>query len=132
MLTTAESPSLQPRRVLIVDDCRVSRALLRLALRGQSYEVVEAPRLADARKLLAEQRIDLLVVDGLLPDGMGLDWIKEVRKQGSRVPILFLTSFFKDFASFQVLHRDLKVAHLLHKPVTPPQLLAQVNRALAA
>lgn len=115
-----------------MEDDRASRAAMRFAMSSQGFEILEAPRLADARRLLAAGRVDLVVVDGLLPDGLGVDLIKELRASGSTTPVIFLSSFFKDFATFKLLQHELKVVEVLHKPVVPADLLARVTRALAA
>ncbi len=125
------SPSTRAR-VLLVEDDRASRAAMRFAMSNQGFDILEAPRLSDARRLLAEGKVDLVVVDGLLPDGLGVDLIKELRARGSTTPVIFLSSFFKDFATFKLLQQELKVVEVLRKPVVPADLLARVTRALAA
>ena len=51
-----------------------------------------ARTLAQARACLAAGRFDLLILDVTLPDGTGFALCEELRRRGSRVPILFLTA----------------------------------------
>jgi two-component system KDP operon response regulator KdpE len=86
-------------RILAVDDDPAIRSLIRailaraddLALRGAV--VLEAATLAEARRLLASETINLLLLDVHLPDGLGLDLAAELRGDiPDRPAILALTA----------------------------------------
>ena len=62
-------------RLLLVDDDPLVLLILRAVLAAEGWQVVTALSLADARPLLAGA--EAIVVDGLLPDGHGLDLLKE-------------------------------------------------------
>ncbi len=117
-------------RVLVVEDDRTTRLILVSALRSAGYRVREAGRLDEARRLLAEETPDLLVVDGLLPDGTGMDLIAECRARYLKMEFIFLSAFFRDFRSFQSLRGNLAVQEVLHKPVTPQKLVGTVAKLL--
>lgn len=59
-------------------------------LKRRGYEVVTALTLAEAREQLAVATPDVIVLDIMLPDGSGLDYMKELR-QYSQIPVLLLT-----------------------------------------
>lgn len=61
------------------------------ALERQGYETEVARSVAEAEKYL-RQNFDLLLLDVSLPDGTGFEVCENVRKSGSRVPIIFLTA----------------------------------------
>lgn len=61
------------------------------ALERQGYETEVARSVAEAEKYL-RQSFDLLLLDVSLPDGTGFEVCENVRKSGSRVPIIFLTA----------------------------------------
>ncbi len=63
---------------------------LEAALPGWTLDV--APTLADARRLLAERRYDLLMLDFRLPDGDGIELLREVRAAGVDAPTLVVTT----------------------------------------
>ncbi len=75
--------------LLIEDNEKILQGNERM-LRRRGYEVVTALTLADARNAMKGQLPDLLVLDIMLPDGSGLDFMGELR-QHSRVPVLLLT-----------------------------------------
>ncbi len=65
--------------VLIVDDSLTVRMNLRQHLGGAGLETVVCANVAEARRALAENRFSLVVLDVLLPDGDGVDLLKEIR-----------------------------------------------------
>ncbi|HZH02630.1 MAG TPA: response regulator [Myxococcaceae bacterium] len=131
---TAAVPAATPTGpcVLVLDDDRVSRMALSRPLQKNGYQVVEAARISEAHALLAAHDVKVLIVDGLLPDGTGLEFITDLRKQGNNAPVFFVSSFFKDLQSYGVLRRELRVAGVLPKPFSAEQLTASVGNALAA
>ncbi|HEX3883815.1 MAG TPA: response regulator [Stellaceae bacterium] len=65
--------------VLIVDDSLTVRMNLRQHLGGAGLDTVVCATVAEARRALAENRFSLIVLDVLLPDGDGVDLLKEIR-----------------------------------------------------
>jgi len=82
------------RVFLLEDHSWFRKALADLLEREPDLEVVgEAGSLAEARRGAAEKAelIDLAVVDLLLPDGIGTELVRDLRAEGSDVPVLVLT-----------------------------------------
>ena len=82
------------RVFLLEDHSWFRKALADLLGRQPDLEVVaEAGSLAEARREAANkaERIDLAIVDLLLPDGVGTELIRDLRADGSEVPVLVLT-----------------------------------------
>ena len=81
-------------RALIVDDSLTVRMDLSDALEGAGFEAVQAATLAAARRALRDERIDLVVLDVILPDGDGLTLLEEIRSAPQRrtLPVMLLTS----------------------------------------
>ena len=80
---------------LLEDHSWFRKALADLLGRQPDLEVVaEAGSLAEARREAANkaERIDLAIVDLLLPDGVGTELIRDLRADGSGVPVLVLTA----------------------------------------
>ena len=75
--------------LLVEDNAQILRGNERLLIR-RGYEVVTALTLKDARKALEARMPGLIVLDIMLPDGSGLDFIAQLR-QTSRTPVLLLT-----------------------------------------
>lgn len=77
-------------KILIIEDETNVLSLNKEYLEGQGYEVVGVQTLAMARFHLDEQLPDLVLLDVMLPDGMGWDFCAEIRKK-TNAPIIFLT-----------------------------------------
>ena len=59
-------------------------------LEAEGYAVHAASSLSEGRAVLREEKIDLLILDIMLPDGSGIDFCAEIRKH-SDIPVLYLT-----------------------------------------
>ena len=79
-------------RILAVDDEPDLRSLLRILLKNRGYEVLEAASGTEAVELVrSEPRIDLVIMDIMMPGLNGVEACAEIRKF-STVPMLFLTA----------------------------------------
>ena len=75
--------------LLVEDNEQIMRGNERMLAR-RGYAVAAALTLGEARQAIGAQMPDLIVLDIMLPDGSGLDFMGEIR-QSSKVPILLLT-----------------------------------------
>ena len=83
--------------VLLLDDDHNFRSkFVARELSGRGYRILEAGKIKEARSLMSRERPDLLIADGLLPDGNGVEFISELRGGGADLPIIFLSAFWKD------------------------------------
>jgi DNA-binding NtrC family response regulator len=80
-------------RFLVVEDDNAVRTHLASYLREQQYEVTDVPTLAAARKTLMQDSYDLLLLDQRLPDGTGLDLLKEIKDRPYRPVVVCITGF---------------------------------------
>ncbi|RUM97641.1 response regulator [Pseudaminobacter arsenicus] len=115
-------------RVLIVEDEPPIRRLLRTSLASQGFLVTEA---ATGRSALAEierAEPDLVILDLGLPDIEGSELIRELRNQGSSVPILVLSSRADEPGKVEAL--DLGADDYVTKPFGTDELLARIRTAL--
>lgn len=79
------------KRILIIEDDRDLNQGLCLALQNSVHQIVSCFDLQSGRRVLAEQMVDLILLDINLPDGNGLTFLQELRK-GSAVPVILLTA----------------------------------------
>ncbi|HYV45105.1 MAG TPA: response regulator [Myxococcaceae bacterium] len=115
------------KRVLLLDDDADVRALLKTALGALGLEVVEARRAGDAERLLQQLGpVDVAVVDGLLPDGPGLEFVERLRGRDRQVRVVFLSAYYRDVDTFQQLTQELDVSLVAYKPVEPERFAAQI------
>ena len=76
---------------LLEDDETLGRGIA-MALTGTDTSVTCRSTLNLARETLAEERFDLLILDVNLPDGSGLDLLRQVRRNGDATPVILLTA----------------------------------------
>ena len=79
-------------RVLLIEDDYVLGEAVREHVASLGYGVDWMKRLDDAREALATVAYELVLLDLNLPDGRGLDLLRELRRQGSAVPVIILTA----------------------------------------
>jgi len=111
----------------VVDDEPAIRRLLRSTLRVQDYEVLEAGSVAEALDVVAEGRVDLMILDLGLPDGDGIEVIRDVR-QDSMLPIIVLSS--RDDERGKVAALDAGADDYITKPFGVEELMARTRAAL--
>ena len=117
-----------PLRILVVDDEPAIRRFLRTSLVAQGYQVVEAGNGQAARDAFRRDRPDVLVVDLGLPDIDGFAIIREIREQGSAVPIIVLSSRADEAGKVRAL--DLGADDYVTKPFGIDEMLARIRAAL--
>ena len=74
----------------IVEDDKKLNDGIRLALKNDAYFFYQCRTLQEAREILKKEDITLVLLDVNLPDGNGIDFVREIRKN-SQVPIILLT-----------------------------------------
>ncbi|MBF0286448.1 MAG: response regulator [SAR324 cluster bacterium] len=119
-------------RILIVDDSKVARMLIRRCLEIAGYadkEFMEAGNGKEALAELKKKTADLVIADLNMPlmDGEGL--IKWMRKSSvlQDIPVIFVTSANNEARSAQLTKLGAKA--ILGKPIAPPRL-AEVLESL--
>ncbi len=117
--------------VLVVDDEADLRELLGLTLVRLGLDVDAAESLTRARELLAARRYALCLTDMRLPDGIGLDLVREVAqgRHGEAFPIAVITAYGS--AENAVAALKAGAFDYLAKPVDVEQLRLLVRSALA-
>jgi len=80
------------RRVLIADDEKNMRWVLRQALEAEGYEVAEAADGKEALSAVGEQEPDIVVLDHKMPAPDGMEVLRRLRAKGHRFPVIMLTA----------------------------------------
>jgi len=115
-------------RVLLVEDERKISAYVKRGLEEQGYAVDTAYSGQEALDWANSIDFDLIVLDIMLPEMDGISACREMRKNGSRVPILMLTA--RDSIDDRVAGLDAGADDYLIKPFAIKELLARL-RALS-
>ncbi len=113
--------------ILIVDDHREIRDLVTRALTKEGFRVSAAADGKAMRKLLADARIDLILLDLMLPGESGLTLCRELRSQ-SNIPIIMVTA--KGEEVDRVIGLELGADDYLPKPFGTRELVARINAVL--
>ncbi len=79
-------------RVLLIEDDYVLGEAVRDHIASLGYGVDWIKRLDDAREALATVAYELVLLDLNLPDGRGLDLLRELRRRGADAPVIILTA----------------------------------------
>lgn len=118
--------TISARHLLVVDDEPHIGFVLRPFLEQLGYRVSVARTLSEARSALRSQpATDGLLLDLHLPDGSGLDLLRDLRKQGgtAHMPVLVLTAEGED----RVLREARRLgAALVTKPFSPTKLTQRI------
>ena len=112
-------------QILIVDDEPAIRESLAFALRRDGFAIAEAGSLREAAD--AALQVDLVLLDLVLPDGNGLDFLRELRTK-SDVPVIVLTS--RDEETDRVVGLEMGADDYVVKPFSPREVAARVRAVL--
>jgi len=117
---------LQPN-ILVVEDDRETRTLIAKYLRNNSCNVTIASDGREMFRAMTDHRIDLIILDVMLPGEDGLSLCRTVRAQ-SHTPIIMLTARGEDVD--RILGLEMGADDYLAKPFNPRELLARINAVL--
>ena len=114
--------------VLIVDDERAHRIMLRAHLEGQGWSVKEAAEGQAALKALEEGGVSLMLLDIVMPRMGGMEVLERVRQMHPSLPVLMMTAF----GSIETAVAALKAGAVdyLTKPLEMDEVLIKVARHL--
>ena len=115
-------------KILVIDDDGYIRELIGTVLRNDGFAVSEAVNGRDALKKLGEEKIDLCVLDIMMPQMDGYEFCRQVRRYYEDMPILMLTA--KSELSQKVKGFELGADDYLTKPFEIDELLARIKALL--
>jgi DNA-binding response OmpR family regulator len=124
--------SAEPREcplVLVADDDKDILQLLRLRLELLGYDVVQAVNGVEALELAREQEPALAILDVMMPGLNGLEVVRKLRAENSRMPIILLTARIQESDVSAGL--DAGADAYLGKPFDAADLRDKVHELLA-
>ncbi len=110
--------------LLLIEDAPGIRSFLVTGLTEEGFQVSTASDLEQARQHLRADSFDLLIIDRMLPDGDGLDLIRELRRRNNPTPVLCLTA--RDQVNERVEGLRCGADDYLIKPFAFDELLARI------
>lgn len=111
--------------ILFVDDDDLVRAPLAALLKLHGMRVLTAASAIEAMRILAEERVDVLFTDIVMPGQDGIELALQARQLQPHLRIVFATAYFSRAASAEQLGK------LLFKPLRAEEIQAALNDVLA-
>jgi len=121
--------------ILYVEDEELNRTLLRAVLqrapdpRLRSASLLEARTLGQARAILTEEAIDLVLLDVRLPDGSGLDLVREIKSLKPDLGVVVMSASVLPEEREEAVRAGCDA--FVAKPYVPGELLATLQRVLS-
>lgn len=112
------------RRILIVDDQPEIAELLRLYLEKEGYSIIEAKDGMDALMAISKGKVDLMLVDLMMPIIDGYQLIKKVRET-MRIPIIIISAKQED--RDKIVGLEIGADDFIQKPFNPLEVVARVQ-----
>ena len=122
-MTAPETPT-----ILVVDDDRDSCDIAARLLERQGYRVRRACSGAECLRTVQAERIDLILLDVMMPEMDGFAVCAALRDAGQRIPIILLTARDDTDTRLEGMHQG--VSEFLTKPINKLELFARVRAQL--
>ncbi|MGB3006776.1 MAG: sigma-54 dependent transcriptional regulator, partial [Chitinophagaceae bacterium] len=127
--------------ILIIDDEEKLRQLLKRIISLEGFAVHEAGSLTAATKVLERETIDVVLCDVKLPDGNGVDFVKEIKLKHPAIEIILLTAYGNIADGVQAMRNGAfdyitkgddndKIIPLLHRALDKVHLAKKVEQLL--
>jgi two-component system, NtrC family, response regulator PilR len=116
------------RRLLVVDDEASMVDFLALLFRDDGYKVDTAGSVEEARRALAGQGFDLVLCDILMPDGSGLDLLKEIKASDPNAAVVMMTAYTSTRSAIEAM--KLGAYDYISKPFDVDELRLVAQKAL--
>ncbi|MDX2014404.1 MAG: response regulator transcription factor [Myxococcaceae bacterium] len=116
------------QRILVVEDDLSILTGLSMSLRSDGYEVLQAQDGKAGLQKALDESPDLVVLDLMMPQLNGYEVLEELRKRGSKVPVIVLSA--RGMERDKVMGLDLGADDYLVKPFSLGELLARIRSVL--
>lgn len=113
--------------ILIVDDEVLIRNVIKEYLLNEGYKVLEAKDGFDALRVISDNKVDLIVLDIMMPKMDGFTCLSEIRKT-KNIPVIMLSARKEEIDKLNSF--DLGVDDYVTKPFSPKELVARVKAHL--
>ena len=116
--------------ILLIEDEKPIRDMVRFALSREGIDMIEAGDVATAWDALAQRLPDLILLDWMLPDESGLNFLKSLRKESrfKTVPVIMLTARAEEEDRIRGLESG--ADDYVVKPFSPKEMIARVRAVI--
>ena len=116
------------RNILMVEDDSTIAFAVKYAVEQESFNLDIAENLENARKIVNSKEYDLILLDVMLPDGNGYEFLKQLREHDEDTPVIFLTACDEEVNI--VMGLDIGGADYITKPFRVRELISRINAIL--
>ena len=116
------------KHILIIDDDLKICTLLQKLFHNNNYIALYALNAFEAKEILQYLKFDVLIVDYMMPEQNGIDFIKEIRKHNVKTPALMLTAIDEINNKLNALSNGLE--DYLIKPFNSQELLLRIKNLI--
>lgn len=118
------------RSILIVDDERAIREMVRIGLEMAGFSCMEAAEAQEAYGKILDKRPDLILLDWMMPNTSGLELLRRLRRDdvSRNIPVIMLTA--KDDEDNRIQGLDVGADDYITKPFSSRELLARIKAVL--
>ena len=118
---------MQKKHILVVDDDTRLRSLLQRFLLKSDFLVSSAKNANEARARLAQYEFDLIILDIMMPEESGLEFLQKLRQE-SDVPVILLTAMGE--TADRIAGLEIGADDYLPKPFEPQELILRIKNIL--
>ena len=111
-------------KLLLVEDDKILQESIQECLKLEGFEVIVSGSLEEARKHL-EQQPDLIILDWMLPDGQGIEILRDLQREENRIPTIMLTA--RSDLIDKVLGLEMGADDYITKPFELRELVARIR-----
>ena len=117
-------------RVLVIEDEPDIRKTIDYNLSKESFEVIQAASIEEGEKALASNKIDVIILDLMLPDGSGLTLCRDIKSEPNtkNIPVIILTAKTEEVD--RVVGFELGADDYVTKPFSVRELILRVKAIL--
>lgn len=115
------------KKILLVEDNETIVMGLKYSLEQENFLVISVLNIENAKNILKQEKVDLILLDVTLPDGNGFELCKYI-KQNLDIPVIFLTA--QDEETSVVIGLDLGADDYIIKPFRTRELISRINSVL--
>ena len=114
-------------KLLIVDDEKLIRDVIKEYAENEKFDCLEAENGIEALEVIKNEKIDLVILDVMMPKMDGFSFLREMKKE-SNAPVIILSA--RDEEYDKLAGFDLNADDYLTKPFSPKELIARIKAVL--
>ena len=116
------------KNILMVEDDSTIAFAVKYAVEQEGFNLYIAENLENARKIVNSKEYDLILLDVMLPDGNGYEFLKQLREHDEDTPVIFLTACDEEVNI--VMGLDIGGDDYITKPFRVRELISRINAIL--